>query len=163
MEATFYATEGEIIKVSPRNGKDFKLEELYTLLGCDYIEVLRLDDKNIVVIDEDGKERHLRLGLHRGTGHRLPYQDVEIITIFNRQSMNKNRRKQLEEVADSLDEAKERLEVLKDEEQDAHDSMEEYFPDSEAVERMYDAIEYLESAYGDIESAIDNINEALSL
>ena len=55
MEATFYATEGEIIKVSPRNGKDFKLEELYTLLGCDYIEVLRLDDKNIVVIDEEGK------------------------------------------------------------------------------------------------------------
>ena len=77
--------------------------------------------------------------------------------------MNKTRRKQLQEVADELEETMYKLETLKDEEQDAHDSMEEYFPDSEAVERMYDAIEYLESACGDIDSAIDNINEALSL
>ena len=77
--------------------------------------------------------------------------------------MNKTRRKQLQEVADELEETMARLETLKDEEQEAHDNMEEYFPDSEAVERMYDAIEYLECAYGDIESAIDNINEALAL
>ncbi|WP_019946736.1 DUF3846 domain-containing protein [Hymenobacter aerophilus] len=43
--------------VSPANGRSFRLAELYQLLDCQTIEVVRLSDELILIIDEEGKFR----------------------------------------------------------------------------------------------------------
>lgn len=46
---------GERVPVEPKNGTDFSLEELKKAIGGGYIEVVRLGNKVIMVIDEEGK------------------------------------------------------------------------------------------------------------
>lgn len=46
-------TTGETINVSPANGKDYKLKELQSIVGG-YIEIVRLDNDNIMVVNEEG-------------------------------------------------------------------------------------------------------------
>ncbi len=47
--------DGTFQPVTPRNGRDFRLEELYEHLRCDRIEVVYLGDSpNILIIDEEG-------------------------------------------------------------------------------------------------------------
>ena len=57
MNATLYTTDGGVRPVTPENGKDFKLEELYKLLKCDLVEVVYLNRTQIMIIDEEGKLR----------------------------------------------------------------------------------------------------------
>lgn len=52
--AKIYRTNGDVENVEPKNGTDFQLEELSAIAGG-YIEVLYLDDKEILVCDEEGK------------------------------------------------------------------------------------------------------------
>lgn len=52
--AKIYRTNGDVENVEPKNGTDFQLEELSAIVGG-YIEVLYLDDKEILVCDEEGK------------------------------------------------------------------------------------------------------------
>lgn len=42
-------------EVKPKNGTHFTLDELYTVLHCSMIEVLRMDDGSLLVFDEEGK------------------------------------------------------------------------------------------------------------
>lgn len=51
--AEIIKTNGERITIQPKNGKDFKLEELKKIVDG-YIEVLYLGDK-LMVLNEDGK------------------------------------------------------------------------------------------------------------
>ncbi|MCC3152788.1 DUF3846 domain-containing protein [Hymenobacter sp. BT770] len=44
--------------VSPANGKSFKLAELYQLLDCQTVDVVRLSPELILIIDDEGKFRH---------------------------------------------------------------------------------------------------------
>ncbi|GAA4361779.1 hypothetical protein GCM10023185_29040 [Hymenobacter saemangeumensis] len=44
--------------VSPANGRSFKLAELYHLLDCRLVDVVRLTDDLILIIDDEGKFRH---------------------------------------------------------------------------------------------------------
>lgn len=46
--------EGEVRKVSPANGKDFKYEEL-TKFVDGFIEIVYVSDTEILVINEEGK------------------------------------------------------------------------------------------------------------
>ena len=39
----------------PANGQTFTFEELYPVLGCDTIEIVRFDDGRRLLIDESGK------------------------------------------------------------------------------------------------------------
>ena len=57
MDALLIKTTGESSFVTPQNGKDFTLEELYQLLGCDMVEVVYpvYDSDCIFIIDEEGK------------------------------------------------------------------------------------------------------------
>ena len=48
---------GEPQPVSPRNGRSFKLAELYELLDCRTVDVVRLSDELILIIDDEGKFR----------------------------------------------------------------------------------------------------------
>lgn len=40
--------------IEPKNGTDFQLQELYDILSCKLIEVVRLDNM-ILIIDEEGR------------------------------------------------------------------------------------------------------------
>ena len=44
--------------VNPKNGRSFKLVELYQLLECHTVEVIRLTPELILIVDEEGKFRH---------------------------------------------------------------------------------------------------------
>lgn len=60
VKATLYKPNDEMDLVSPENGTDFQLEELYELLECDMIQVISLGctkrfGQTIMVIDESGK------------------------------------------------------------------------------------------------------------
>ena len=44
--------------VSPRNGKSFKLAELYELLDCQLVDVVRVTNDLILIIDDEGKFRN---------------------------------------------------------------------------------------------------------
>jgi len=41
--------------VNPKNGRSFKLAELYALLDCQVVEVIRLTPELILIVDEEGK------------------------------------------------------------------------------------------------------------
>jgi hypothetical protein len=56
MNAMLIKTNGEQVKVFPKNGTDFKLPELRKLIGAAMIEVVPLPNhKQIMVVDEEGK------------------------------------------------------------------------------------------------------------
>lgn len=46
--------QGEIIEIAPKNGRDFQLEEVQSLVDG-YIEVLFLSSDRIMIINECGK------------------------------------------------------------------------------------------------------------
>jgi hypothetical protein len=61
MKAALLKTNGEEETITPENGTDFKIEELYTLLSCKMIEVVYSQCSAtrrrgmILIIDEEGK------------------------------------------------------------------------------------------------------------
>lgn len=74
--------------------------------------------------------------------------------------MNKDRRQQLRDVKDSLDEAISLLNDIKDEEQDAFDNLPENFQESKRATRMTEAIDAIDEAISSIEEAQNSIDEA---
>lgn len=55
--AMIIKTDGQVISVQPKNGKDFSLKELKTIVGG-YIEIIRMNDK-FMVVNEEGKLEQL--------------------------------------------------------------------------------------------------------
>jgi len=51
----FDGTSETIVPADLASG--FSLDELYTLIGCEMIETIYLDDGGVMVIDEEGKLR----------------------------------------------------------------------------------------------------------
>ena len=47
----------ELQPVTPANGRHFQLPELYRLLDCSLVDVVRLTDELILLIDDEGKFR----------------------------------------------------------------------------------------------------------
>ena len=56
--ATIIKTDGTKISVCPKNGKDFKLDELREIVKG-YIEIIRLGSDRYMVINEEGKLENL--------------------------------------------------------------------------------------------------------
>ena len=54
--AMIIKTDGQVISVQPKNGKDFTLKELKAIVGG-YIEIIRMNDKYMVVNEEGKLER----------------------------------------------------------------------------------------------------------
>ena len=53
--AQIIKTDGTIIdEVQPKNGTDFQLEEMQAVVEG-YIQIVRLDDDEVMVVNEDGK------------------------------------------------------------------------------------------------------------
>ena len=59
MDAVLIKTDGTMRKISPKNGKDFKLKEMYKLLNCERIEVVYpyayANTQHILICDDEGK------------------------------------------------------------------------------------------------------------
>lgn len=55
--AKLIKTDGSEMEVKPKNGRDFTLEELRTVIGCSWVEIVRLHDGSgsFFVVDEEGK------------------------------------------------------------------------------------------------------------
>ena len=75
--------------------------------------------------------------------------------------MNKQRRKNLMEVIDALENCSLDIECLLDEEQDSYDSIPESLQESERGQLMENAIDCLDSARGSISDAIESIEDAI--
>ena len=58
MTDIIYKANGEVIKTYPKNGTYYTLEELKEIVGG-YIEIVRLNKKEIMVINEEGKLNNL--------------------------------------------------------------------------------------------------------
>ena len=74
--------------------------------------------------------------------------------------MNANRRKQLQAIADELNNLWGQIESLRDEEQEAYDAMPEGIQSSERGEKSQSAIDQIDNAYSVVEEAINCLNEA---
>lgn len=66
--ATLYRTDGTTEPVEPKNGKDFKLNELYKILGVDMIEVVPMPTGELMVVDEEGKYKPRVIVNKKATG-----------------------------------------------------------------------------------------------
>ena len=55
MKAKLLKASGEVMEIEPKNGTDFKLDELYKHLKCSLVEVINLNQDDIMVVDEEGK------------------------------------------------------------------------------------------------------------
>ena len=55
MKAKLLKASGEVVEIEPKNGTDFKLDELYEHLKCSLVEVINLNQDDIMVVDEEGK------------------------------------------------------------------------------------------------------------
>ena len=57
--ATLIKPDGTEITITPKNSSDFKLEELYQLIECDMVQMIRLADGRTMWMDEESKLRTL--------------------------------------------------------------------------------------------------------
>ena len=76
--------------------------------------------------------------------------------------MNKERRQELGDVIDYLDDAIMRLEEIRDDEQDSFDNLPEGLQSSRTGDSMQDAIDRLEGFCGDIEKIKASISDMMS-
>ena len=62
--AKIYKMNGEVLDIEPKNGQDFQLEELQTIVGG-LIQIIEINDTEIMVINEEGKLENLPLNAQR--------------------------------------------------------------------------------------------------
>ena len=55
MKARLLKFSGDVMEIEPKNGTDFKLDELYKHLQCSLVEVINLNQDDIMVVDDEGK------------------------------------------------------------------------------------------------------------
>lgn len=73
--------------------------------------------------------------------------------------MNKKRRKEIENLRESISETKAKLQDLLYEEQQTFDNMPESIQESERGEEMQEIIEYMEAAIDSLEEATESLTE----
>lgn len=54
MIAQLLKPDGTYSDIVPKNGKNFKLDETYAILGVDIVQVVRLKKNQILIVDEEG-------------------------------------------------------------------------------------------------------------
>ena len=77
MKAELIKTNGTIINVSPKNDRDFKLNEMREIIECDYIQIVETNDKRLMIIDEMGKIHKKELNI--SATRKYKYGDNDII------------------------------------------------------------------------------------
>lgn len=74
--------------------------------------------------------------------------------------MNKNRRKQIDDVLEQLNPLLLEIESVKDEEQEAYDNLPESMQNGDKGEKMADAVNNLEYAFDSLTEVIDYLESA---
>lgn len=74
--------------------------------------------------------------------------------------MNKERRKAIDDLMESVEECKNQLEMIRDAEQEAYDNLPEGIQMSERGEVMETAISNLEEAYDSLDSVLESLEAA---
>lgn len=99
MDATLYKADGTIQTITPENGKDFQLAELYGLLGCRMIEVTQTGDPAMIFIGDESARLHNDVCINREAtrifreGNDIPNDPKDVRVYFN---------EVMEEMGDSL-------------------------------------------------------------
>lgn len=78
MDALYMKANGGIEKISPRNGKDFKLIELQKYVGGP-IETLRTNDNRIIIANEEGRLRGLLRNKNATKLYQFNYLNGDIV------------------------------------------------------------------------------------
>lgn len=76
VKAKVIRVNGETEEVEPENGSDFQLEEVKRLIGCEWIEVVRLADRRLMVMDEEGKLLRKRCNVKATEMYNHPYDVI---------------------------------------------------------------------------------------
>lgn len=74
--------------------------------------------------------------------------------------MNKNRRKQIDDILEQLNPLLLEIESVKDEEQEAYDNLPESMQNGDKGEKMSDAVNNLEYAFDSLTEVIDYLESA---
>lgn len=82
--ATLLKSDGTKQEIQPKNGTDFKLEELQTYVDG-YIDIVNLQNGEILVINDDGKDRYqtneaaTKLALENGAIFNWDWIDGDVV------------------------------------------------------------------------------------
>ena len=76
--------------------------------------------------------------------------------------MNKNRRKRLEKVLNTLQDAMSELEYIKDEEQEAYDNLPESLQESEKGETMQEYVDDIDYVISDLDSVMSSLEDIIN-
>ena len=71
MKSLILKSNGTIVVTEPKNEIDFSLEEMQAIVGG-YVEVVNLKDGRIIVLNEDGKLKHLPLNVQATQLYNMP-------------------------------------------------------------------------------------------
>ena len=55
MKVRLLKASGDVMEIEPKNGTDFKLDELHKHLNCSLVEVININQDDIMVVDDEGK------------------------------------------------------------------------------------------------------------
>lgn len=58
MATIFYANDKILYDVKPDNGKDFQLEEVYSLISSEIVQTVDMPNHCIMIMDEEGLPNH---------------------------------------------------------------------------------------------------------
>jgi hypothetical protein len=58
MSAILYRADGTQQEVTPANGTDFTIQELYSLIGCQYVEMIDCGESNMIMIGDEESKLH---------------------------------------------------------------------------------------------------------
>jgi len=78
---------GAIVEVSPKNGRDFQLDELNKIVGG-YIEIVPTTTGEVMVVNEDGHRLGLPLNKLASSFYRSPYPIVGDVLICGREQID---------------------------------------------------------------------------
>lgn len=87
--AKWIKTNGDVIEVAPKNGSTFELQELKNMVDG-FIEIVYLNDKQIMVVNEEGKLNNLPFNPIATEVFRLAHQPANDFIVGNALLCNNN-------------------------------------------------------------------------
>lgn len=73
--AKIIKASGQVLNATPKNGTDFSIEELQAIVGG-YIEIVYDAERNLLVVDEEGKVKGKQPNLMATAAYGNPYDQI---------------------------------------------------------------------------------------
>jgi len=71
--AKLIKTNGEILDITPKDGVHFTFEEMHELIGCEYVQLVSLSNREYMIVDEEGALKPDRIKNEKAT---IAYQKI---------------------------------------------------------------------------------------